>query len=103
MMTSQMNLCWLCSFNVIPGFCIHTCVGLRDDGELISHILEVDDGLEINFHHFDPMLPTWNGQSMVFDANKQMVDNLKICMATLKFHGHTLKRDLLKLLIRNTL
>ena len=68
-------------------------------GNLMSYI--VTHG--IHYEHIDPMVPSWNvGMSMVYESNKQMVNELKIFLDNLKAHGHARLRNFLKSQIRET-
>lgn len=68
-------------------------------GNLMSYI--VTHG--IHYEHIDPMVPSWNvGMSMVYESNKQMVNELKIFLDNLKAHGHVRLRNFLKSQIRET-
>ena len=68
-------------------------------GNLMSYI--VTHG--IHYEHIDPMVPSWNvGMSMVYESNKQMVNELKIFLDNLKAHGHVRLRNFLKSQIRKT-
>ena len=69
--------------------------------ELISFMMKETHGTF--FHHYDPLLPEWNSEMrMVYEGNKQMVDELRIFLAKLKIHGHTRLRSFVKSNIRKS-